>query len=98
MQHINKVPQAVVPTDNVPFPNAANGVIAENIHGLRAHRAGDITINNREAETIQDGNAEIARRQNSIVAIFAGRNLREEAIGVRLGTSRQALELPIIGS
>ena len=50
-----------MPTDDVPFPNAANGV---NIHGLRAHRAGDITINNREAETIQDGNAEIARRQS----------------------------------
>jgi hypothetical protein len=95
---INEVPQAVVTANDVPFPNAANGVIAENIHGLLAERTGETRLNNREAEAVQDGSAEDARGQNRIATIFIGRSGGEEAVGVRLGASQQTLVLAIIRS
>ena len=85
-------------TNDVPFPSAANGVIAENIHGLHAHRAGGTFINHRKTKAIENSGAIVTGRQHSVVTIFARRDSSEEPVGVGLGTPRQALKLPVVGS
>jgi hypothetical protein len=62
-------------TDNdITGPCAANGVVAENINGLHAHRANGIRVHHRDTQSILDCGAEVAGFEDGVVTVFTGGN------------------------
>jgi hypothetical protein len=87
-----------VTTDEIPFLCAANGVIAENINRLHAHRTDRTLVNHWETKTVQHSDTEVAWRKNSIIAIITGRHGGQKSRGMGLSTPRQTLKLTIVQS
>ena len=71
--------------DEVTGLSAANGVVAENIIGLRAHRASGIRVNHRDPQSVLDCGAEDAGFEDSVVTIFIGGDSVSKSTSMDLG-------------
>jgi hypothetical protein len=71
-------------------------MIAINIDGLLAQRAGDVLIQHRESEAVSNGGTEDSWLQKGVASILLGRNSSDEPVGVRLGTAPKALCLTLV--
>jgi len=80
-----------VSNDNISFLCAASGVIAKYVDGLLAQRAGDFMIQNRNSETMGDGNLEVSGTEQSFFAVFVTRDCGDKAAGVWLSCAAESL-------
>ena len=74
--------------DDIPVPSAARGVVAINVNGLLAQRAGDFFFQHWKSEAVSNGSAEDSWLQKGVSSVFLRRNCSDEPIGVphvRLG-------------
>ena len=71
-------------------------MVAVNINGLHAHRAGNVLVQHWETQAVADRNAEVAGAEDSVVAISQRWDGRDETARVRLGDSSEALGLAVI--
>jgi hypothetical protein len=67
---VNQVAKGVVSNDDIPIVSAASGVVAINIDGLLAQRAGDVFFQQRKSEAVSNGSAENSWLQKGITSIF----------------------------
>jgi hypothetical protein len=68
---INQISQVVMTNNDVTGLSAANGVVAEHINGLHAHRASGIRVDKRNTESVKDCGAIDAWRQDGVITVFA---------------------------
>ena len=55
---VDEITKGVVPNNDIPVASAASGVVAININGLLAQRAGDLFFQQWKSEAISNGSAE----------------------------------------
>ena len=94
---VEQVAKGVVPNNQVPNLCTASGVIAKDVDVLHAQRAGDFFFQDRDSETIRNGDPKIPRSHQTVVPILGRRNCSEKATGVGLGNATKALSLPVGG-
>jgi len=88
---LNKVPDPVVPHDEISVPLAATGVIAKNVKGLLAKRAGELNRDNRETQTVGDRGPEDLRAHDRLVTVLGRGDGRDKGAGVWLEKAIEAL-------
>jgi hypothetical protein len=93
---VNQVAEGVVTNNDISVLSAASGVIAINVNGLLAQRAGDLLIQHRNTETVSDGCTEDSWLQKGVTSIFLGRDGSNEPVGVWLGAAPEALCLTLV--
>jgi hypothetical protein len=77
--------------------SAANGVVAENIDRLHAHRASRVRVHHGNTESVLDCSAEVAGGKDCVITVLVRRDSRYETAGMRLGGPREALKLASSG-
>jgi len=90
----NQVAHAVVSHDDIPVPSAARGVVAENINGLLAHRAGGARRHNRHTEPVGDRDPKVLGLHDGVHSVDVGGDSRHEGPSVGLRDAKKALTLP----
>ena len=71
--------------DDIPVPSAASGVVAINVNGLLAQRAGDLFFQQWKSEAVGHGSAENSWLQEGVTSIFLRWDCSDEPIGIMLG-------------
>ena len=79
----HQVPQTVVSRDPISRLLAAEGVVAINIHGLLAKRAGGRVREHRVSEEAGHGGAKDLWGKDGVIAVDPGRAGRQPCVGVR---------------